>query len=169
MQHLAISMMRLFPLTIEYSTPVKTEMQMYDDGANKNEGNDYECQDVCNHVEHIIPYLSLFVARSQIIDHLLSEYCLMQRRGSSFIRPYRPTFLEYHLMQALVMFVTRLFRLPLEHTTPVKTKKQMDNDSTNKDKGNDYECQDVCNHVEHIIPRLSVARSHVSHFLLLST
>src|ERR1700731_1073636 len=68
MQYLAISMMRLFLLTVEYSTSVKNKMQMYNDGANKNEGNDYECQDVCNHAKHIIPHLSLFVARSQIID-----------------------------------------------------------------------------------------------------
>ncbi len=90
----------------------------------------------------------------------------MQRRGRSFIRPYRPAFLEYHLMQAPVMFVTRLFRLPLERTTPVKTKKQMYNDSTNKNEGNDCECQDVCNHVKHIIPRLSlfVARSRIANF-----
>src|SRR2546423_1925964 len=103
--------------------------------------------------------------------HLLPEYRLMQCRGRFVIRPYHLTFLKYHFMQAPVMFVIRLFRLPLDHKMSVKTKKQMYNDSTNKDEGNDYECQDVCNHVEHIIPRLSffVARSQIANFPLLST
>jgi len=68
MQHLAIPMIRLFRLTVEYNMFVKTKKQMYNDGANKNEDNDYECQDVCDHAKHIIPCLSLFVARSQIVN-----------------------------------------------------------------------------------------------------
>jgi len=80
----------------------------------------------------------------------------MQLRGSSVVSLYRLVFLEYQLMQRRGSFAARLYYLTLEYNTSVKAKMQMYYDGTNKDKGNNYECQDICDQVKHIIPCLSL-------------
>jgi hypothetical protein len=62
MQGIAIFIIRLFHLTLEYNPLVKAKLQMHNNGTNQEEDNNCKCKNVYDQAKHIIPRLSLLAA-----------------------------------------------------------------------------------------------------------